>query len=310
MNLPGLHHVTAIASDPRRNVDFYTRVLGLRLVKKTVNFDDPSTYHLYYADGVGTPGSVMTFFPWSSLRRGRVGTGQVTATTFSVPAEALSFWVTRLTAHQITLSSAVSRFGDSVLSFEDPDGLVLEIVGARERDDRTPWTHPDIAVAVGLRGFHGVTLGVNVAAPTLALLTDTMGYRVQSTEGGRTRLTTGAGGPGTYVDVLVDPALPRGLQGAGTVHHVAFRTPNDTTQADDLAAVRERGMHVSPVMDRSYFHSIYYREPAGILFEIATDTPGFATDETVEQLGTTLRLPPQYEAQRAAIEAALPKLNG
>ena len=309
MNLPGLHHVTAIASDPRRNVDFYTRVLGLRLVKKTVNFDDPSTYHLYYADGVGTPGSVMTFFPWSGLRRGRVGSGQVTATSFSVSTDALSFWVARLTAHRVTLTAAVSRFGESVITFEDPDGLVLEIVGAREPDARTPWTHPEIPVAVALRGFHGVTLGVTLADPTLALLTGTMGYRLVSTEGGRTRLTTGNGGPGTYVDVLVDPALPRGLQGAGTVHHVAFRTPNDTTQANDLAAVRERGLQVSPVMDRSYFHSIYYREPAGILFEIATDTPGFATDESVEQLGTTLRLPPQYEAQRAEIEAALPKLS-
>jgi glyoxalase family protein len=181
--------------------------------------------------------------------------------------------------------------------------------GVSEPDTRTPWTHPEIPVAVGRHGFHGVTLGVTLADATLALLTGTMGYRIVSTEGGRTRLTTRNGGPGTYVDVLVDPALPRGLQGAGTVHHVAFRTPNGTTQANDLAAVRERGMHVSPVMDRSYFHSIYYREPAGILFEIATDTPGFATDETVEQLGTTLRLPPQYEAQRAAIEAALPKLS-
>lgn len=196
-----------------------------------------------------------------------------------------------------------------MLSFNDPDGLVLEIVGAREADARTPWTHPEIPVSAGIRGFHGVTLGVTSTAATLALLTGTMGYRVVTTEGGRTRLTTGNGGPGTYVDLFVDPAMPHGLQGAGTVHHVAFRTPNDTTQASDLAAVRKLGLHVSPVMDRSYFHSIYYREPAGILFEIATDTPGFATDETVEQLGTTLRLPPQYEIQRARIEAALPALT-
>lgn len=309
MTLPGLHHVTAIASDPRRNVDFYTRVLGLRLVKKTVNFDDPSTYHLYYADGVGTPGSVLTFFPWSGLRRGRVGTGQVTATSFSVPADALQFWVDRLTAHSIGLTDAISRFGESVIQFEDPDGLVLELVGARETDPRTPWTHPEIPVSTGIRGFHGVTLGVTSADASLALLTGTMGYRVAVNEGARTRLTTAGGGPGTYVDLLVDPALPRGLQGAGTVHHVAFRTPDDSTQATDLAALQALGLHVSPVMDRSYFHSIYYREPAGILFEIATDNPGFATDETVEQLGTTLRLPPQYEAHRAEIETALPKLS-
>lgn len=308
MNLLGLHHITAIAGEPRRNVDFYTRVLGLRLVKKTVNFDDPSTYHLYYGDSVGTPGSILTFFPWAGIAKGRPGTGQVYATSFSVPAGSLEFWFQRLKAAHVQINGADTRWGEEVLRFTDPDGLVLELIATAESDPRQPWTHPEILVEHGIRGFHAVTLAVNHDAPTLALLTQAMGYRQIASEAGRTRLTTGEGGPGTYVDVLVDPSLPRGLQGAGTVHHVAFRTPDDDAQAADLAAVRSLGLHVSPVMDRNYFHSIYYREPAGILFEIATDPPGFAVDESVETLGEKLMLPAQYESRRAEIEATLPAL--
>jgi glyoxalase family protein len=309
MNLPGIHHVTAIAGDPKRNVDFYTRVLGLRLVKKTVNFDDPSTYHLYYGDSVGTPGSILTFFPWAGIRRGRPGNGQVYATTFSVPAGSLNFWEARLLAHGVTPGARTTRFGDEVLAFTDPDGLILELVATAETDSRTAHTHPEISAAQGIRGFHGVSIAVVDAARTQALLTETMGYRVAQAQAGRTRLTTGAGGPGTYVDLLVDSSIPRGLQGAGTVHHLAFQTPDDATQAQARTTLLERGYHVSPVMDRNYFHSIYYREPEGVLFEIATNPPGFAVDESVETLGESLKLPAQYESQRTEIEAALPKLT-
>jgi glyoxalase family protein len=307
--LTGLHHITAVAGDPRRNVDFYTRVLGLRLIKRTVNFDDPSTYHLYYGDSVGTPGSVLTFFPWAGVRRGRPGSGQAYATAFSVPAGSLPFWSARLLAHGVTPAAPITRFGDEVLAFTDPDGLVLELVATPEADARTAHPHPEIATTQGIRGFHSVSLAVIDAPRTAALLTGAMGYRVTQTDGGRTRYTVAAGGPGSYVDLLVDAKLPRGLPGAGTVHHIAFRTPDDATQAEARKILVGRELHVSPVMDRNYFHSIYYREPEGVLFEIATDTPGFTVDEPLATLGTALKLPAQYESQRAEIEAHLPKID-
>ena len=309
MQLLGLHHVTAIASDARRNVAFYTNVLGLRLIKKTVNFDDPSTYHLYYGDRVGTPGSVLTFFPWDGIRRGRPGTGQVYATAFSVGAGALPFWEQRLRDNGVAFSPATRRFGDAVLAFADPDGLILELVATAAPDPRSPWANPEIPQTHGIRGFHNVTLALAEPTRTHALLTTAMGYRVAATEGQRTRLTIGDGAPGTFVDVLTDSSLPRGVQSGGTVHHVAFRAPDDAAQAVALDEVRALGLYASPVMDRKYFHSIYYREPEGILFEIATDTPGFAIDEPVESLGTRLMLQPHYEAQRAEIEAHLQKLD-
>ena len=309
VRLTGLHHITAIAGDPRRNVAFYTGTLGLRLIKRTVNFDDPSTYHLYYGDHVGTPGSVLTFFPWAGIRRGRPGTGQAYATAFAVPAGSLNFWRTRLLAHGVTPSAITPRFGDEVISFQDPDGLVLELIASAESDTRTAPSHPEVSAAQGIRGFHSVTLAVAAAAPTAALLTQVMGYRATANTDQRTRFSVAGGGPGTYVDLLVDPKQPRGTSGAGTVHHIAFRTPDDATQASALASLQELNLGVSPVMDRNYFHSIYYREPAGILFEIATDHPGFTIDEPLATLGTALKLPAQYESQRAAIEAHLPPLT-
>ena len=309
LRLNGLHHVTAMASDPRRNVDFYTRVLGLRLIKRTVNFDDPSTYHLYYGDSVGTPGSVLTFFPWSGLRRGRPGNGQAYVTAFSVPSGSLPFWTERLLANGVTPAAPLTRFGDEVIAFTDPDGLVLELVATSATDARTAHIHPEIPAAHGIRGFHSVTLAVIDAPRTAALLTGAMGYRVAQTDGGRTRYTVAAGGPGSYVDLLVDAKLPRGLPGAGTVHHIAFRTPDDDSQAQARQILTDLELHVSPIMDRNYFHSIYYREPEGVLFEIATDIPGFTVDEPLASLGTALKLPGQYESQRAEIEAHLPKLD-
>ena len=304
----GLHHVTAMASDPKANLDFYTRILGLRFIKKSVNQDDPGTYHLYYGDYAGSPGTVLTFFPWPGLRRGRPGTGQSSAVGFSVSAGALAFWQAHLSKLGVATKPIESRFADQVLTLTDPDGLPLELIATAESDLRPPAPAKDIPAEHAIRGFHSSTLALVDAKATAALLTDTMGYRLVGTQGHRARYTVAAGGPGTYVDLLTDPATPRGLNGAGTIHHVAFRVADDDNEAAALSLLQQRGLPVSPVIDRAYFHSIYYREPAGVLFEIATDTPGFAIDEPVESLGGILSLPPRLEPHRAEIEAALPKL--
>ncbi|MCX6937252.1 MAG: ring-cleaving dioxygenase [Verrucomicrobia bacterium] len=309
MNLLGLHHITAMAGDPVANVAFYTRVLGLRLIKRTVNFDDPSTYHLYFGDTVGTPGSALTFFYWAGQPRGRIGSDQVTATAWSVPAASLDFWTARLTAHHLPFTTE-ARFGDQVLRFADPDGLGLEIVATREPDPRQPWSHPDIPIAHGLRGFHSVTLTHAASARTAALLVSTMGARETTRDETtrRARYALAQGVPGTCLDLLTLPDGPRGQPGLGTVHHVAFRVADDEAELAARSEWQTAGLNVSPQMDRNYFHSIYAREPGGILFEIATDTPGFAIDEPLETLGTTLKLPARYEPHRAAIEATLPPL--
>lgn len=307
MRLLGLHHVTAIASDPKRNVAFYTQVLGLRLVKKTVNFDDPSTYHLYYGSYAATPGTLLTFFLWSGLPRGRTGNGMAGAVAYAVPPGALGFWRTRLGAHGVTVTDA-PRLGEPAIAFTDPDGLPLELVGTAEPDPRPAVPHPEIPQKHGIHGFHSVTLHAGSGEQTAWVLTQDMGYRLLAQDGSRTRYVPEAGGPGTIVDLLIDPKQPRGRSGVGTVHHVAFRTPDDAAQRQALADLTARGFGVSPIMDRSYFHSIYYREPNGVLFEIATDGPGFTIDEPLDQLGGSLRLPPWQEPMRAKIEAALPPL--
>jgi glyoxalase family protein len=312
MKILGLHHLTAMAGDVAANVGFYTRVLGLRLIKRTVNFDDPSTYHLYFGDTVGTPGSTLTFFYWDGQPRGRVGPGQASATAWSVGADSLGFWRARLASHGVAFIEG-SRFGETVLRFTDPDGLGLEIIGTREADPRQPWAHPEIPLAHGLRGFHSVTLTHADSSRTARLLVGTMGYREAARTNdaaGQTRVrhTVAAGGPGTYVDLVAAPAAPRGQAGAGTVHHVAFRVANDEDELAAQAAWRAAGLNVSPQMDRNYFHSIYAREPGGVLFEIATDTPGFTIDESVGSLGTKLLLPAHHEPRRAHIEARLAPL--
>ena len=309
MRLLGLHHITAIASDAKKNIDFYTGVLGLRFVKKTVNFDDPGTYHLYYGDYAASPGSLLTFFLWNGLPRGRAGLGLTGAIGYSVPAAALPFWRERLRARGVVVADAPRRFGDEVIAFTDPDGLPLELVGTHESDPRPAAPHPEIPADRGIRGFHSVTLPVAAGDATAAALSQDMGYRRVAEEKSRTRFAVGAGGPGTYVDVVVDPSVGRGRSGNGTVHHVAFRAPDDPAQQEARAALEDRGFNVSPVMDRCYFHSIYYREPGGVLFEIATDGPGFTVDEPVEQLGHNLKLPPWYEPHRTAIESRLPALE-
>lgn len=304
----GIHHVTAIASDAQRNVDFYTGLLGLRLVKKTVNFDDPAAYHLYYGDETGAPGSIVTFFYWPGFAsRGRVGSGQMTAITFAAPAASLGYWQERLAIRGVSVART-TRFGEDVLAFADPDEIPLEIVGVAA-DERRGWTGADIPAEHALRGLHTAELSVRDAAATTRLLTDTMGYRHVRTEGNRSRFEAGPGGPGRYVDVIADPSRAGGRGGSGTIHHIAWRVADD---ADELAMqerLQQAGLHVSPVRDRNYFRSIYYRERNGILFEIATDVPGFAIDETVEALGSTLKLPVQFEPYRADIESELPMLE-
>ncbi len=303
----GIHHVTAIAGDPQRNVDFYVGLLGLRLVKKTVNFDDPGTYHLYYGDGAGSPGSIMTFFPWAGSPAGLQGTGQLAVTAFSIPEGSLGYWTDRLIDGGIRFEKLTRRFDDTVVAFADPDGMKLEII-ASPNDDRKPWQDGPVPAEHAVRGFHHVTLSERDPARTTKLMTGTLGFRQVEEGDGRWRLEAGDGGPGNLVDVVDGSRDSRGRMGVGTVHHVAFRADND----DHLLAIREEvaglGYDVTPVLDRNYFHSIYFREPGGVLFEIATDPPGFAADEAPEELGRSLKLPPWLEERRPEIEEALTPL--
>ena len=312
--IQGIHHVTAIAGDPQRNVDFYAGVLGLRLVKRTVNFDDPQTYHLYYGDEVGTPGSIMTFFPWPGARRGRIGAGQVAATSFAVLPSAIGFWIERLVRHGIKYQGPTRRGsgGDAeqVIAFTDPDGLMLEIVGHPGAESRPAWGGaPGIAQERAIHGFHAVTLWLEDAAASERGLTDTLGFNPVREDGTTRRFAAGDGGPGTIVDLRTIGDFGRGAGGAGTVHHVAFRVPDDAAELAVRGRVTKAGLHPTPVIDRNYFHSVYFREPGGVLFELATNPPGFAIDEPVEHLGERLMLPPQYEPHRSEIEAVLPPIH-
>jgi glyoxalase family protein len=313
--IAALHHVTALARDPQRNLDFYTRTLGLRLVKLTVNFDDPGTYHFYFGNETGEPGTILTFFPWPTAKRGVQGAGAVVATAFNIPKGAIDFWRQRLEASADAANlRTFTRGGSRVLAFEDHDGMRLELVEASE--GAAGWAREDIPSDVSLRGFHGVTLAVRRGEASIALLTESMGYVVvdREAEGGgtRTRLRAGGGGGGgfaTNVDVLEDASLPDNKLGAGVVHHVAFRVPDLEAQAAWQQHLAHRGLRATPVQDRSYFHSIYFREPGQVLFEFATQSPGFATDETVEGLGGALKLPGQYEHARARIEQSVPRIT-
>ena len=307
--IDGIHHVTAIASDPQPNLDFYVRFLGLRLVKRTVNFDDPGTYHFYYGDEIGRPGSILTFFPWPGAARGRHGSGQVTLTSFAVPADSLDYWSERAQRFGFQAVREADRFGESVLALLDGDGLAVELIASPTCPTAPYPEGADVPSEYGLRLIHSATLTESDPARTIALLTDTMGFRESGREANRTRFVVGDGLPGSIVDILADPDVKRGRQGAGTVHHIAFRTPDDEHQAGWSQTLMNLGYHVSPVMDRNYFHSIYYREPGGVLFEIATDPPGFTVDEPAEELGMNLKLPEMYEPMRERIEGVLPPIT-
>lgn len=302
----GIHHVTAITADAQANLDFYCRVLGLRLVKLTVNFDDPESYHLYYANESGSPGSILTFFSWPGARRGRVGPPQVTAISFAVPAQSLEFWNARLKEHGVIATRGNARFSEQILGFEDPDGIWVELIGVERRYDYRPAGGP-IPAESAISAFHGVTISEEGHEKTAKLLTETMGFREEGREGGRFRyLSSNAH---SAVDLLCVPTSRRGVLGAGVVHHIAWRTPDDPQQALWRNRLVELDFNVSPIMNRVYFHSIYFREPGGVLFEIATDPPGFTFDEPIEQLGTGLKLPPWLEPRRAELQRILPPLH-
>jgi len=304
----GLHHVTAIAGDPQRNVDFYTRVLGLRLVKQTVNFDAPDTYHLYYGDEAGRPASLLTFFPWKGVPQGRQGTGLTTATAFSVPEASLGWWQERLTGLGVDTDAPRSRDGEDVLTFRDPDGMVLDLVAA-PGDTRSGWDGvASIPSEHAVRGLHAVTLTERLLDPSAQMLTDLLGMRLGDEDGDRARFAMAGGDSGALVDVTASTA-PRGLQAGGTVHHIAFRAPDLATMTRWQSELLDAGVRVTEILDRQYFKSIYFREPGGVLFEIATDEPGFAVDEPLLELGRSLKLPPWLEPNREQIAAALPRLQ-
>jgi glyoxalase family protein len=304
----GLHHVTAIATDPQSNVDFYTKALGLRLVKQTVNFDAPDTYHLYYGDEKGSPSSLLTFFPWPGVPQGRQGAGMTTTTAFSVPGSALGWWQERFKRLGIDFDQPRSRDEEEVLTFRDPDGMVIDLV-ASEGDHRSGWDGvADIPADHAVRGLHAITLSERQLDPSATMLTDLLGMKLAGEEGDRSRFGMAGGDSGALVDVFAG-VRDRGWQAGGTVHHVAFRAPDLATQSLWQQELRARGVSVTDVIDRQYFKSIYFREPGGVLFEIATDAPGFAVDEPLLELGRSLKLPPWLEPNREQIAAALPPLK-
>jgi predicted esterase/catechol 2,3-dioxygenase-like lactoylglutathione lyase family enzyme len=313
-NVLGIHHVTAIAADPQRNLDFYAGLLGLRLVKRTVNFDDPQTYHFYFGDEVGTPGTILTFFPWPGARRGRQGSGQVAVTSFAVSPGAIGFWVERLLRFGVRYEGPTRRGAgaeaEHVLAFKDHDGLMLEIVGHAGAASRPAWTGaPGIPAEHAIHGFHGITLWIDRAEATHQVLVDTLGFRAVSDEGATKRYAIGDGGPGTRVDVREIGGFGRAAGGAGTVHHVAFAVEDDAAQLAVRERVERAGLDPTEVIDRNYFHSVYFREPGGVLYELATNPPGFAIDEPLDHLGESLKLPPQFEPFRGEIEAVLPRIH-
>jgi glyoxalase family protein len=305
----GLHHVTAIASDPQKNIDFYAGVLGLRLVKLTVNYDDPTTYHLYYGDGQGHPGTIMTHFPWPGAIAGRIGTGQLTVTSFAVPEKSLSYWKNRLIEHETSVQETKSEFDEELLFFTDPDGLQLELVAAPHANPNRVWSRGPVPADFAIRGFHHVTLSESGYERTALLLTDTLGFKRLQEHGSRFRFAVSTGTPGTIVDLICAPEGRPGRVAVGTVHHVAWRTPTDKQQVKWRETIRDLQYNVTPVIDRTYFHSIYFREPGGVLFEIATDPPGFAVDEPADRIGSSLVLPLWLEGQRPELERVLPAVH-
>jgi len=307
MNIIGIHHITAISSSVRKSLDFYRDLLGLRLIKKTVNFDSPDTWHLYFGDGKGNPGTVMTFFPFENLIKGHQGNGQMTTTSFSVDVSSMEFWVSRFIDFGVDFRPVKQKFGEKCISFYDFDGMELELIFAAN-DPREGWKRPGIPSAMAIKGFHSVTLNVENPEKTSDLLIRFLGHKEVGSEGQRIRLQSGKGGPGSIVDLWVRPGYPFGRQGAGTIHHLAFATPNEISQFSIRETLVSNGVYVSPIMDRQYFKSIYFREPQGILFEIATQGPGFLVDEPEAALGEKLMLPPWLEEDRNNIQEHLPSL--
>lgn len=305
----GLHHITAIAGDAQRNYDFYTKILGLRMVKKTVNFDDPTTYHFYFGDEVGSPGTILTFFPWPGAKPGQDGAGMATEIGYSVPKGSLEFWKDRFEDKNIRHFQIREKFGERELPFLDPDGLKLSLIEAAHQDDRKGYQTEDILAQNVIKGFHTVTLTLNFIEETAAVLTDIFGYKKIKTEGSFHRYGTDAVETAAFIDLFILPDAYRGINSVGINHHVAFRVKDEKTLMAMREKVLQKGLQITEKINRDYFYSLYFREPGGVLFEIATDNPGFATDETVEELGASLQLPDRYKGAREQIEKALPELK-
>jgi glyoxalase family protein len=305
-----LHHVTATVNQAQEDLDFYSGLLGLRLVKKTVNFDNRRVYHFYYGDGRGTPGTIMTTFPYAGLGvpQGRKGSGQITTTAFSVPAGSLEAWRRRLASHQVEVQAGSPRFGEEVLGFDDPSGLRIELIGTAH-DRREPWVTPEVDAGLAIRGIH--SLGLTIAAParTVDFLSGVLGFSPLNEEGDRIRLGANGGGPGHSLDLLASPGARPAQNGLGTVHHLALAVATAGEQLAYRGELVELGIPVTEVLDRQYFQSIYFHEPGGVLFEIATVPPGFLIDEELDHLGLALKLPPWEEPNRALIEAGLPPVS-
>ena len=306
----GIHHVTSIASSARRNLDFYTRALGLRLVKKTVNFDDPGSYHFYYGDAAGHPGTILTFFPWEGAQPGRLGIGEAQETVFSIPESSIGYWTQRLIEKGVAHDRPASRFGETALAFKDADGTRLALTGVKGLEAKPAWSAGGVPAEHAIRGFHSVSLMLAETGPTAAILTDVFGFVARGAEGSTQRYQAPGAEFGGIVDLRTAGEFLPARQGAGSVHHVAFRAADDAAQAS-MAQKLVQDHHLRPTeqKDRNYFRSVYFREPGRVLFEIATDPPGFAIDEAPDSLGAALKLPPFLEGRRTAIEAALPKLD-
>jgi glyoxalase family protein len=323
MRSAGIHHITAIAGDPQRNLDFYAETLGLRLVKRTVNFDDPGSYHFYFGDNIGSPGTIITFFPWPGARRGARGSGQVTTVSFAIPPNSMAFWKERLRANHVIAEEIAGRFGNAALRFLDPDGLLIELVASsngtpvipskveeyrRETFKVTSTGSLDVARDDRIGGFAAPTLEVRNPEKTEELLAEILGFECVAEENSRRRFRGSGSNAAAEID-LVSSEAGFGQIAVGTVHHIAFRAADDEEQLRVREQLVARGLNVTPVIDRQYFHSIYFREPNGILFEIATDGPGFLVDESADELGETLKLPPIYEPNRDEIERVLPTIH-
>ncbi|HEU5120750.1 MAG TPA: ring-cleaving dioxygenase [Candidatus Nitrosocosmicus sp.] len=332
----GIHHITAIAGNPQKNIDFYTGFLGLRLVKLTVNFDDPQTYHFYYGDDIGRPGTILTFFPWQAMPKGFRGTGQVITTSFLIPENSIEYWISRLKSQKISYTGPTKRFNDDdkgdeqVITLYDPDGMELELVAHKVAEERKGhvWKKGPIPEEYATRGFYSATLSLEGYERTADLLTENMGFLNTKREGNRFRFEIKdkekiiddfysnkekreldlLNSPST-VDLVCLPDTQRGSMGVGSVHHIAWRTPTDESQLDMRKQIVNTGFDATPVIDRRYFHSVYFREPGGVLFEIATDPPGFMVDQKEEELGQKLLLPQWLEPDRKYLEQILPKIN-
>ena len=307
--LLGIHHITALASDPQTNVDFYSGVLGMRLVKRTVNFDVPDVYHLYFGDSIGTPGSVLTFFPFPRSTQGSHGTGELGRLALRLPSGSEEYWIHRLAVHGVEFVGPESQFEDEVITLRDPDGLHVEMVFTDDVDEQHSWEQSPVGPEYAIRGLFGATMIVDTLEPSVAQLEETLGFTNVAVGSGRRRYVVGQGVSRAALDIVHNPTLPAARSSAGSIHHIAWRVATDTAQHMWKQHLASGGLNVTDIIDRQYFRSIYYREPSGVLFEIATDQPGFTMDEPIEDLGTSLRLPPWLEHARGQIERTLPPIH-